>query len=128
VKRKESGGKFAVTPSQVRAARGLLGWSREQLSAASGVPTRTLDRLEAEVSERPREATMKPLVDALAAAGIEFLDGNGGGPGVRFTREAAIQIAVEKAKGKPTGADAGERSSEPAEGRQQRATRPRSQR
>ena len=99
MERKGSGVKFAVTAGQVRAARGLLGWSREQLSAASGVPTRTLDRLEAEVSERPRVATLKPIVAALTAAGIEFLDGNGGGPGVRFTREAAIRTAVERAKG-----------------------------
>lgn len=65
------------------------------------MPLRTLDRFEAEVSERARAATLRPLVAALTAAGVQFIDGDpAGGPGVRLSREAALREAVGRAKGR----------------------------
>ncbi len=75
----------AISPAQSRAARGLLDWTRDRLAAASGVATRTLLRFEASEGET-REATIAAIRAALEAAGIEFIEQNGGGPGVRLRR------------------------------------------
>ncbi len=56
---------------------------------------RTLAELEAGRIQRPQGRTL----DALAAHGVEFIHPNGGGPGVRLTREAALREAVAAAKG-----------------------------
>ncbi len=70
-------------PAQVRAGRGLLGWTRDQLVAVSGVLKRTLVRFEDEEAS-PRAATLAAIRTALEAAGVEFIEENGGGPGVRL--------------------------------------------
>ncbi|MBO1361933.1 helix-turn-helix transcriptional regulator [Acetobacter sacchari] len=75
-----------ITSAQVRAARGLLGWSRDRLVDASGVPKRTVVRLEDEVTS-PRAATLAAIRTALETAGVEFIAENGGGAGVRLRRE-----------------------------------------
>lgn len=76
----------------------MLSWTREQLSAASGVPMRTLTRLEAGLVSRPHQRTLRALAAAFITAGIEFIPTNGGGPGVRLTREAALREAMAIAK------------------------------
>lgn len=78
--------KDAITPAQVRAARGLLDWSRERLAEESGVPVRTLDRLEAGETS-PRRATLEAVEAALCGAGVIFVPSNGDGPGVRLRKE-----------------------------------------
>jgi predicted transcriptional regulator len=79
------GTKSAIMAMQVRAARGLLDWSRDRLAETSGVPKRTLVRFEgAEVA--PRRGTIEAIRTALEAAGVEFIPENGGGPGVRLRR------------------------------------------
>lgn len=80
-----SGGNSATNAAQVRAARGLLGWSREQLSEASGVPMRTLDRFEGGQTT-PRAAALTAIRTALEAAGVIFVAENGEGPGVRLRK------------------------------------------
>jgi DNA-binding transcriptional regulator YiaG len=77
----------AITSGQVRAARSLLGLTREQLSHASGVPMRTLSRLEDGVGA-PRRSTLAAIRAALEAAGVEFIPENGGGAGVRLKARA----------------------------------------
>jgi transcriptional regulator with XRE-family HTH domain len=77
--------KSDITPSQVRAARALLDWSREVLAGASGATVRTLLRFEAGETA-PRAATVASVKAALEAAGVEFIDENGGGPGVRLRK------------------------------------------
>ena len=77
--------KHAITPAQSRAARGLIGWSRDQLAAASGVPGRTLSDFELG-NTVPRATTTSRLQTALEAAGVEFIAGNGGGAGVRLKK------------------------------------------
>jgi hypothetical protein len=37
---------------------------------------------------RPRKATLEVIKRAMEAAGIEFIDGNGGGPGVRLRQRS----------------------------------------
>lgn len=73
----------AITPSQVRAARALLGWTREQLSAACATPIRTLDRLESGEGT-PQRRTLDAVRAALETAGVVLIEQNGGGPGVRL--------------------------------------------
>jgi transcriptional regulator with XRE-family HTH domain len=99
VKREQNGAKQVIWPEQVRAGRGLIGWSRERLAGESGVPLRTLSRIESGETTRPRGRTMQALAAALRSAGVAFIDPNGGGPGVRLTRQAAIERAVRAAKG-----------------------------
>jgi len=79
----ENGKNSAIQSNQVRAARALLDWSREQLSDACGVPARTLHRLERGEGE-PQQRTVTAIRTALEAAGVEFIEQDGGGPGVRL--------------------------------------------
>lgn len=78
-----SAGAFMISPGQCRAARGLLDWSQEKLAEQSGVATATIRQLESGIHE-PRRATLYVVLQAFEKAGVEFLDGNGGGPGVRL--------------------------------------------
>ena len=73
----------AISPAQSRAARGLLDWSRDQLADSSGAAKRTIVRFEAADGET-RETTCAAIRTALEAAGVEFIEENGGGPGVRL--------------------------------------------
>lgn len=78
--------KSAIQPSQVRAARALVGWSFDRLAAESGVARRTLVRFEAgEAGVKP--ATIETIRTTLEQAGISFIPENGGGHGVRFQKE-----------------------------------------
>lgn len=74
-----------IRPEQLRAARALINWTRDDLAASSGVTIRTLARIESGQTS-PRQTTMQSLVEALEAAGIEFIAENGGGVGVRLTK------------------------------------------
>ena len=80
-----NGTKNAINSGQVRAARGLLGWSQDQLVEASGVPKRTVARLETDEGE-PQRRTLAAIRSALEVAGIEFIPENGGGIGVRMRK------------------------------------------
>ena len=79
----EDGIKIVISAAQVRAGRALLAWSQDQLVQASGVPKRTLARLELGEGE-PQRRTMDAIRAALEAAGVEFT--NGDAPGVKMTR------------------------------------------
>jgi len=72
-----------VTPAQCRAARGLLGWSQQRLADQAGVGIMTVHQLEKEGSQ-PRRATLDVVRRALEAGGVDFIDENGGGAGVRL--------------------------------------------
>ena len=72
-----------ISPAQCRAARGLLDWSQQDLAREAGVGIVTIRQLEAG-STQPRRATLVVIRHALDAAGVEFIDDNGGGVGVRF--------------------------------------------
>ena len=72
-----------ITPAQCRAARGLISWSQQDLAREARVGIVTVHQLEAGASE-PRRATLEVIRRAFEFAGVEFIDENGGGPGVRL--------------------------------------------
>ncbi|MGK7870979.1 helix-turn-helix domain-containing protein [Falsiroseomonas sp. E2-1-a20] len=78
----------AISPAQVRAARALVGWTRDHLADASSVPVRTVARLE-QAEGSPQRRTLAAIRCALEAAGVEFIAENGGGAGVRLRKSAA---------------------------------------
>ena len=76
-----------ITTRQVKAARALLGWSQGDLAQHSAVSEPTIARLESVRGELGgREGTSEKIRLALESAGIEFIDENGGGPGVRLRK------------------------------------------
>jgi predicted transcriptional regulator len=77
---------FLPNPAQLRAARGLLGWSQTDLAKASGLSLPTVKRVEAELNIRVSNEARTKLRAALEAAGIHFLNENGGGHGVRLRK------------------------------------------
>lgn len=73
--------------AQIRAARALLHWSAEDLAERSKVSVRTLRR--AEIGSGPTSMTRaneEAVRRALEMAGVEFIDANGGGEGVRLKK------------------------------------------
>jgi transcriptional regulator with XRE-family HTH domain len=75
-----------ITIEQLRAARGLLGWSQTELATRAGLSLPTVKRLEGGFGPRVSDEARAKLREALEAAGIDFIDENGGGAGVRFRR------------------------------------------
>ena len=74
-----------ITASQCRAARGLIGWSQEQLASASKVAKATIANFE--LGKRsPYDRTLDDLIAAFEAAGVQFIAENGEGLGVRLKR------------------------------------------
>ena len=74
-----------VSAAQCRAARGLLDWSQQELADRAGLGIVTIRQIEADITD-PRRATLAVLKQAFERAGIEFIDENGGGPGVRIRK------------------------------------------
>jgi ribosome-binding protein aMBF1 (putative translation factor) len=81
-----------LTSAQIRAARALLRWSAEHLARQSSVGVTTIRR--AELTEHKTSMTMAndlAVKRALEDAGIEFIDENGGGPGVRLSTRRRLK-------------------------------------
>ena len=77
----------ALTSDQIRAARALIRWRAEDLARESSVGVATIRRAELTEHETSMTAANDLAVRrALEAAGVEFIDENGGGPGVRLRR------------------------------------------
>jgi transcriptional regulator with XRE-family HTH domain len=74
-----------ITAAQCRAARGLLGWTQLDLAKFAGIGVVTVHQFESNASQ-PRRATADVVRRAFEAAGLEFIDRNGGGPGVRLRK------------------------------------------
>lgn len=74
-----------ITPEQCRGARGLLDWSQQELAERARVGIVTVRAVEAGTHE-PRPATLEVIRRAFESAGVEFIDENGGGPGVRLRK------------------------------------------
>lgn len=76
-----------LTSAQLRAARALVRWSAEDLAQHSAVGVTTIRRAELAESKTSLTAANDQAVRrALEAAGVEFIDENGGGPGVRLRK------------------------------------------
>ena len=76
-----------ISSAQLRAARALLRWSALDLAKASKVGVATIRRVEVVDGEipvtLPNEAALRR---ALETEGVEFIDENGGGAGVRLRK------------------------------------------
>ena len=65
----------------------LTVWSQDNLAEAAGVSLPSIKRLES--SDGPlggRAETVTKIVSALSSAGIQFIEENGGGAGVRLRK------------------------------------------
>jgi len=71
-----------VTPREIRAARALLGWTRQKLADRAVVSLNSVVRFEQAVVD-PRTSTVEALRRALERAGVTFLSqGQNGVEGV----------------------------------------------
>lgn len=75
-----------ITAGQLRAARGIIGWSQSDLAAASKVGRATIADFESGKRD-PYSRTLDELRSALEGAGVIFVDENGEGPGVRLRKQ-----------------------------------------
>src|ERR1700688_1549274 len=60
-------------------------WSQQDLAHQAGIGTVAVHQLENETSS-PRRATLDVVRRAFEGAGVEFIDENGGGAGVRLRK------------------------------------------
>ena len=67
---------------QLRMARAAVGWGVRELAEKAGVTANTVTRIENGADAK--QSTINSLQRALEAAGVEFINENGGGPGVRL--------------------------------------------
>jgi hypothetical protein len=75
----------ALTSAQIRAARALVRWSADDLAQASSVGVTTIRRAELTADVTSLTAANNSAIRrALEVAGVDFIDENGGGPGVRL--------------------------------------------
>ena len=76
-----------LTSHQIRAARALLRWRAQDLARASAVGVATIRRAELAETETsmtvPNDMAVRRVLES---AGVEFIDDNGGGPGVRLRK------------------------------------------
>ena len=86
-----------ITIEQLRAARGLLGWSQSELAFRAGFSVPTVRRVEAGSGPRVSDEAREKLQQALEAAGVEFIEENIGGAGVRFQKPKRSKRTSEPA-------------------------------
>ena len=81
-----------ISIRQVKAGRALLGWSQSDLARHSGISEPTIARLEfTDGKLGGREETARKIRAALEASGIEFVEENGTGEGVRFRKPRRLR-------------------------------------
>jgi hypothetical protein len=77
----------SILGAQIRAARALLHWAAVDLVRQSGVSLATIQRAEAVDGKTAMTlANASAVRRVFEAAGIEFIEENGGGPGARLKR------------------------------------------
>ena len=77
----------ALTGAQIRSARALLKWSAQDLAQHSSLGVNTIRRAEAvDHATSLTVANDLAIRRALESAGVEFIEENGGGAGVRFRK------------------------------------------
>jgi len=72
-----------ISPAQCRAARALIDWSQTELASQAGLGLSTVVDFERERRSVSGNA-LGTIRKALEAAGVQFIDKNGGGSGVRL--------------------------------------------
>jgi DNA-binding transcriptional regulator YiaG len=74
-----------ITPGQSKAARALLELTQGDLADAANLGLSTVVDFEKK-RRQVSAAAVKAIRDALATRGVEFIEENGGGPGVRLRK------------------------------------------
>ena len=74
-----------ITPRQIRAARGLLGWSQRELADKAIVSVNAVNRLERGQVDS-RLSTLAAVEKALIKGGVEFISAGDKGEGVRLSK------------------------------------------
>ena len=83
---------FMISNAQLRAARGLLGWSQARLAEESGLGIATVKRMEGERGPfRSSAGNVWKVQQTLEDAGVIFIDAAEEGPRVRLRRDQAGQ-------------------------------------
>ena len=75
-----------LTAAQLRAARGLLDWTRNDLAKAAGISSETVKNIE-HGTFRPQETTSDAIIKAFALYDVQFTENEG----VRIARDAVKQ-------------------------------------
>ena len=76
-----------LTSAQMRAALALIRWSADDLARETTLSVTTIRRAELTEGETSMTTANDLAVRrALETAGVEFIDENGGGPGVRLRK------------------------------------------
>jgi transcriptional regulator with XRE-family HTH domain len=82
-----------ITGSQIRAARGILGWTAAVLAERTGTNRFTIQRLEQSDGVPPsRTQTLMEIKAAFEAAGVEFIGTPENGPGVKLRSQPLKSI------------------------------------
>jgi ribosome-binding protein aMBF1 (putative translation factor) len=82
----------ALSSAQIRAARALLRWSAADLARESALGANTIRRAEVAEGQTSLTAANELAVRrALEAAGVEFINENGGGAGVRLRKPGELK-------------------------------------
>ena len=71
-------------PIEIRRSQAAVGWGVRALAKNADVPANTWPRIEN--GANAKQSTMDRLQRALEAAEMEFIDENGGGPGVQLRK------------------------------------------
>ena len=74
-----------MKPVQSKMARAAVGWSIKDLADAAGVHTNTIANFEVG-RYRGDPETLAAIRRVLESAGVEFIEENGGGAGVRLAK------------------------------------------
>jgi transcriptional regulator with XRE-family HTH domain len=91
-----------ITAGQLRAARGLLGWSQKELAMASQVSRATIADFEAG-KRQPYARTLADLQRSLEFAGVDFVTGDE--LGVKMKRSGLATPRIGESATAPTGLD-----------------------
>jgi transcriptional regulator with XRE-family HTH domain len=92
-----------LTPMQLRAARALVGWSREELAEKAGIAAVTVRAFEL-LGADSKQSTILKMRRAIEAAGVELLDedqtkGAGAADALPVKQEQAISSAMSLRRG-----------------------------
>jgi hypothetical protein len=88
-----------LTSAQIRAARALIRWRAQDLARESAVGVATIRRAElTEVETSMTAANDLAVRRALETAGVEFIDENGGGPGVRLRKRHQAKLSSHESR------------------------------
>ncbi len=86
-----------LTSAQIRAARALVRWRAQDLAQESSVGVATIRRAELADGETSLTAANDLAIRrALEGAGVEFIDENGEGPGVRLRKSMHKKPGIDR--------------------------------